>query len=64
MRNGTRLGHTTNREIYDSIPYVQGLEELVNKAYQQHTKCVSCMIGKSTLEDFPEFRTRADKPLK
>jgi hypothetical protein len=46
--------------------YVKRLEELVNnlKVYQQHTKCASCMIGKSTLEDFPEVKTRADKPLK
>jgi hypothetical protein len=59
-----RLGHTTNREIRDTIPYVKGLEEHTNKAYQQLTKCASCMIGKSSLEDSPELRTRADKPLK
>ncbi len=59
-----KLGHTTNREIHDTIPYVKVLEELTNKAYQQHTKCASCMIGKSAPEDFPELRTRADKPLK
>ncbi len=58
-----RLGHTTDREIHDTIPYVEGLKELVSKVYQQHTNCACCMIGKSTLEDFPEFRTRADKPL-
>jgi hypothetical protein len=40
------------------------LEELTNKDHQQHTKCASCMIGKSTLEEFPELRTRADEPLK
>ena len=27
-------------------------------------KCASCMIGQSTLEDSPELRSRADKPLK
>jgi hypothetical protein len=59
-----RQGHTINREIHGTIPYVKGLEELTNKAYQQHTKCASCTQGKSTLEDFPEIRTRADKPLK
>ena len=59
-----RLGHTSNRDIHNTIPYVTGLEELVKKNYQQHTKCASCMIGKSTLEDFPELRSRADKPLK
>ncbi len=51
-------------QIERFMTYVQGLEELTNKVYQQHTKCASCMIGKSTLEDFPELRTRADKPLK
>ncbi len=61
-----RLGHTltTNRDIHDTIPYVRGLEELTNKSYHQHTKCASCMIGKSTLENFPKLRSRADKPLK
>jgi hypothetical protein len=54
------LGHTTNKEIHDTIPYVKGLEGLVNKVYQQHTKCASCMIRKSALEDFPELRTRAE----
>jgi hypothetical protein len=53
-----------NREIHGTIPYVKGLEELINKAYQQHTKCASCTLGKSTLEDFRELRTSADKPLK
>ncbi len=48
-----RLGRTTNRDIHDPIPYVKGLEEPTNKFYHQHTKCASCMIGKSTLEDFP-----------
>jgi hypothetical protein len=59
-----KLGHTTNREIHDTIPYVKGLEELTNKVYQQHTELTSCMIGKSILENFPELRTRADNPLK
>ena len=58
-----RLGHTTKREIHDTIPYVKGFEELTNKDCQQNTKCASCMIGKTTLGDFPELRTRADKPL-
>jgi hypothetical protein len=44
----------TNREIHDTIPYVKGLEELTNKVYQQHTKSASWMIGKRTLEGFPE----------
>jgi hypothetical protein len=59
-----RLGHTSNRDIHDTIPPVKGLEELTNKSYHQHTKCASCMIGKSTLQDFPDLRSRADKPFK
>jgi hypothetical protein len=57
MRNGTGGWAILRIEI-------KGLEELTNKVFQQHTKCASCMIGKSTLEDFPELRTRADKPLR
>ncbi len=30
-----RLGHTTKREIHDTILFVKGLEELVNKVYLQ-----------------------------
>jgi hypothetical protein len=48
-----RLGHTTNREIHDSIPYAKGLEELTNRIYQQHTKMRILHDRKSTLEDFP-----------
>ncbi len=59
-----RLGHTTNREIHDTIPYVKGLEELTTQLYQQHTKSASCITGKCTPEDFPKLRTRTDKPLK
>ena len=44
-----RLGHTSNKEIQDTIKHVIGLEEIL----QTHTKCASCMIGKSTLEEFP-----------
>ncbi len=45
----TRLGHTSNRDIHDTIPFVKGLAELNTKSYHQHTKCASCMIGKSTV---------------
>ncbi len=29
----------------------------------EHTKCPSCMIGKSTLEDLPKLKDRAKEPL-
>ena len=59
-----RLGHVSNRDIQQSIPYTKGLEELTNWTYEQHTKCSACMIGKSTLEAYPERRSRAEHPLK
>jgi hypothetical protein len=59
-----RLGHTSNRDIYDTIPFVKGLEEVNKKSYHQHTKCASCMIVKSTLEDLPVLMSRSDWPLK
>jgi hypothetical protein len=59
-----RLGHTTNRDIHNTIHFVKGLEELNKKSYHQHTKCASCIIGKKTLGVFFELRSRADKPLK
>ena len=59
-----RLGHVSNRDIQQSIPYTKGLEELTNRTYEQHTKCSACMIGKSTLEAYPERRSRAEHPLK
>ncbi len=59
-----RLGHVSNREIQQSIPYTKGLKELTNRTFEQHAKCGACMIGKSTLEPYPERRGRADHPLK
>ena len=59
-----RLGHTSNREIQETIKHVIGLEELSQITYEKHTKCASCMIGKSTLEDYPGEKIRADRPLK
>jgi hypothetical protein len=59
-----RLGHVSNRDIQLSIKYTTGLEELLNKTFEQHTKCAACMIGKSTLENYPARKVRASKPLK
>jgi hypothetical protein len=41
---------------------VKGLREVVDKVSQQHTKCLSCMIG--AMKDFSKLKTRADKLLK
>ena len=59
-----RLAHVSNRDIQQSIKHTTGLEELINKTYEQHTKCGACMIGKSTLKDYPALKVRADNPLK
>ena len=40
------------------------MEELLQTTYEEHTKSASCMIGKSTLEDYPGEKIRADRPLK
>ena len=59
-----RLGHTSNREIQETIKHVIGLEELSQITYEKHTNCASCMIGKSTLEDLPKLKDRAKEPLR
>ena len=59
-----RLGHTSNKDIQDTIKHVIGLEELLQTRYEKHTKCASCMIGKSNLKYFPGEKIRADRPLK
>ena len=59
-----RLGHTSNKDIQDTIKHVIGLEELLQTAYEKHTKRAPCMLGKSTLEDYPGEKVRADRALK
>jgi hypothetical protein len=58
-----RLGHSSNRNIRDSIRWNTGLEDLKRLTYEEHVKCPSCMIGKATLEDFPKARQVKAKPL-
>ena len=58
-----RLGHCSNRNIRDSIHHSAGLEGLMPKKFESHAKCPSCMIGKSTMEDLPKLKDRADEPL-
>ena len=40
-----RLGHSSNRNIRDSIKWNHGLEDLKGLTYEEHAKCPSCMIG-------------------
>ncbi len=41
--------------------HVVGRNELLQTSYEEHTKCESSMIGKSTLEDIPGEKIRADQ---
>ena len=50
----SRLGHTSNKDIPNTIKHVIGLEELLQTSYEKHTKCASCMIEKVLLKIFPE----------
>ncbi len=59
-----RMGHVSYRDIQLSMKCTTGLEELLNKTFELHTKCAACMIGKSTLENYPATKVRASKPLK
>jgi hypothetical protein len=67
----TVASSTTPRQIIFSavqskrhaLHHSVGLEDLMSKKFEQHMKCPSCMIGKSTLEDLPKLKDRADEPL-
>jgi hypothetical protein len=58
-----RLGHSSNRKIRDSIKWNTEMEGLNRLTYEEHVKCPSCIIGKETMEDFPEARQVKVKPL-
>ena len=40
-----------------------GLEDLVGKRYLKDQKCPACMIGKSTLENYPGLKEPVTRPL-
>ena len=58
-----RLAHAPKQNIKDTIEHSIGLEGLVGKRFDQDEKCPSCMLGKSTLENYPELREPANHPL-
>ena len=58
-----RLGHSTNRNIRVTVAHSTGLEDLRSRTFDEHAKCPSCMIGKSTLEELPKSKDRAKEPL-
>jgi hypothetical protein len=55
--------HCPNRNIRETIPFTKGMEKLLSYRYDEHDKCPSCMIGKSTRQDVPGPAKRATRPL-
>ena len=58
-----RLGHSTNRNIRETIAHSTGLDDLRSRTFDEHAKYPSCMIGKSTLEDLPNLKDCTKEPL-
>ena len=58
-----RLMHCPNRNIRESIQHTKGMEKLLKYRFDNHEKCPSCMIGKSTKQDAPGPIKRATKPF-
>ena len=58
-----RLAHAPKQNIKDTIEHSIGLEGLIGKLFDKDEKCPSCMLGKSTLENYPEFREPALQPF-
>ena len=58
-----RLMHCPNRNIRESIQHTKGMEKLLKYRFNDHDKCPSCMIGKSTKQDTPGPIKRATKPF-
>jgi hypothetical protein len=58
-----RLGHVPNRNIEQTIQHSIGLENLVGKKSKRDQNCPSCMLGKSTLENYPGSMDPASQPL-
>ena len=58
-----RLGHVQHRKIEQTILHASELEGLVGKKFKRDHECPSCMLGKSTLEDYPGLMEPAQHPL-
>ena len=55
--------HAPKQNINDTIAHSIGLEGLAGKKFDQNERCPSCMLGKSTLENYPELLEPASRPL-
>jgi hypothetical protein len=58
-----RLGHVPHKNIEQTIPHASGLESLVIKKFKRDHKCLSCMLGKSTHDNYPGLMEPAQRPL-
>ncbi len=52
-----------NLKCMQTITCAIGLELLKKMTFETHAKCLSCMIGKATLEDFPKSKRLINKRL-
>ncbi len=57
------LGHVLHRNIEQTILHATGLEKLTRKKFKRDHKYPSCMLGKSTLENYPGLLEPAQRPL-
>ena len=58
-----RLGHVPFRNIELTTQHSIGLEGLIRKRYPKDHECPSCMIGKSTLENYPGSKEPYPQPM-
>ena len=58
-----RLGYVPYKNIEQTIVHLIGLEDLVGKKHPKDQKCPSCMIGKSTLENYQGIMQPASRLL-
>ncbi len=58
-----RLGHVQFLNIEQTIQHSIGFESLVGKKYQKDHQCPSCMIRKSTLENYPGSKEPDSRPM-
>ena len=58
-----RLGHVPFRNIEQTIQHSVGLQGLIGNKCPKDNKCPSCMIGKSTLENYPGSKEPDPRPM-
>jgi hypothetical protein len=48
------MGRCCHQSIKATVSYITGLEELENKKVELNLDCASCMVGKATLQPYPQ----------